>query len=200
MSGSRKQFDWREIHAELERRLAHLDATIEDDAGRVDALLRERSAALAQVPRDRRDQQDLDRAIAFRLGQERYALSLDRAQEVSGLPRVAMVPGAGAAVLGIINWRGDFVFVFDLKVMFGLPADESRIDRRVIVLRGEEPRVALAVDVIEGIVGVEASALQPPDQLRVAHGDLLQGATADAVLVLAEDSLLARISEELRAA
>ena len=200
MSGKRKQFDWRAIHAELERRLAHLDATIEDDTGRVDRLLRERSVALAQAPRDRRDRQDLDRAIAFRLGKERYALSLDSAQEVTALSRVAIVPGASAAIIGITAWRGEFVFVFDLKPMVGLPTDEDGVDRRVIILRGEEPRIALAVDAVDGIVGIESSALQPPDHLRVARAELFRGATADAVLVLAEDNLLARMSEELRAA
>ena len=107
MSGKRKQFDWRAIHAELERRLSHLETTIEDDAGRVEVLLRERSIALAQVPRDRRDELDLNRALVFRLGRERYALSLDRAQEVTALSRVAVVPGASAAILGNhqLAWR-----------------------------------------------------------------------------------------------
>lgn len=200
MNTTRKQFDWRAIHAELERRLSHLETTIEDDADRVEMLLRERSTALAQGPRDRGAGQNLNRALVFRLGRERYALSLDRAQEVSSLSRTAVVPRAGAAILGIVAWRGEFVVVFDLKPMLGLSAEENRSDRRVIVLRGEEPRIALAVDAVEGIVDVEPLALQPPDQLRVGRAELFQGATADAVLVLAEDALLACMSEELQAA
>ncbi len=200
MSGKRKQFDWRAIHAELERRLSHLETTIEDDAGQVEMLLRERSLALAQMPRDRRGERKVNRALVFRLGRERYALSLDRAQEVAGLSRTAVVPGASAAMLGIVGWRGEFVFVFDLKPMFGLSVDEKTVDRRVIVLRGGEPRVALAADAVEGIVPVDTSELQATDQLNIARGDLLKGVTADAVMVLEESSLMGRLTQELRVA
>ena len=200
MSGRRKQFDWQAIHAELERRLARLETTIEDDPARVEALLRERSRALAAMQREPRGSRHLDRALVFRMGRERYALSLDHAQEVTALSRTAVVPNAGAAVVGIVGWRGEFVFVFDLMPMLDLPVGEGRNGRRIIVLRDEEPRIALAADAVEGIVDVEPSALKPPGQLHVRHGAFFRGITTDAVMVLEERHLVARLTEELQAA
>jgi purine-binding chemotaxis protein CheW len=200
MNRARRQFDWQAIHGALERRLSHLGSTIEDDAQRVDALLRERSLALAATPRAGRSRQQLTPTLAFRVGAERFGLPLAHAQEVTGLTRAALLPGAGPSIVGIIAWRGEFVVVFDLASLLGVAPTENSADRRAIILRGEEPRLALAVDAVDEVIHVDPAAMQAPEQLRVRRAELFRGATTDAVLVLAEEPLLARLGKELRAA
>jgi chemotaxis signal transduction protein len=90
--------------------------------------------------------------------------------------------------------------VFDLAAVLGLPATEDRARRRVIVLRGEDPFMALAVDGVDRVIEADLSALQPRQQLQLKRVELFHGATSDAVLVLADDSLRTRLDEELRAA
>ncbi len=69
------------------------------------------------------------------------------------------------------------------------------------MLRGGEQIFALAVDAVEEVVRVDLKALQPPEQLRPKQVALFRGATtADGVMVLAEDALKARLTEELQAA
>ncbi|MEX0852801.1 MAG: chemotaxis protein CheW [Bauldia sp.] len=200
MMRQRKRFDWQAIHAALDRRLSGLGSTIEDDAEAVRDLLRKRSIALAATVRDPRAQNQLTRLLVFRLGEERYALALDCAREVTGLSWSAAIPGAGPGIVGIVNWRGEFAVVFDLAPILGLPASADRAQRRVIVLRGEEPPVGLAVDAVEEIIHIDLTALTAREQLRSKHVELFRGATADAVLVLAEDTLRARLAQELKAA
>lgn len=199
MTGRTSRFDWTAIHSELESRLSHLGATIESDNARVEALLRERAAQLAAVPGDANARKALRRGVVLCLGSERYALAVECAQEVITPSRTAVIPGAGAAMLGIINWRGEFVTVFDLAVLLGLTPAADADQRRIVVLRGEEPRLALAVDGVERIVEFDPAELQPADQLRSQRSDLFKGAT-DALVVLDEDRLLAGLREDLQAA
>jgi purine-binding chemotaxis protein CheW len=197
----RKRFDWEAIHAELDRRLGHFGQTIEDDAARVRELLVARSRSLAAVARDRLGEGGLTRLLVFRLGQERYGLTLDCAREVASLSRAATIPGAGPGLIGVVNWRGEFAVVFDLAPILGRPAGEDRNGRQAIVLSGGEQIFALAVDAVEEVVRVDLEALQPPEQLRPARVELFRGATTtDGVMVLAEDALKARLTEELQAA
>jgi len=199
MSRQRKRFDWQAIHAELNRRVATAGSTVDDDPERVRRLLEERSLALAAVLGDASVRRPLTRLLVFRLGQEQYGLRLDDAREVTGLSRYATIPGAGSGILGIVNWRGEFVVVFDLPSLLGVAVPEDHARRRVIVLRGDQP-MGLAVDSVERTVEVDLTSLQPRDRLRLKRAELFRGATSESVLVFAEDSLRARLDEELRAA
>lgn len=201
MTGKSTRFDWKEIHKELEARLSRLGSTLENDGERVQALLRERTAQLAMVPRDAGAGAALTRAIVLRVGTERYGLAVECAQEVTRLSRSALLPDTGPEILGIINWRGEFVTVFDLALLLGAAAavDDDGA-RRVVVLRGEEPRLALAVDGVEHVLEVNVAELQPADQLRARRAELFAGATADGLVVLDETRLLASLLEDLQAA
>jgi chemotaxis signal transduction protein len=197
----RKRFDWDAIHAELDRRLARAGQAAADDDERVRALLLARSRALAAVAGDRTGDSALTRLLIFRLGDERYGLTLDCAREVTGLTRAAAIPGTGRGLIGIVNWRGEFAVVFDLAPILGRPAGDARDGRQVIVLNGGEQIFALAVDAVEEVARVDLAALQPAEQLRPKQVALFRGATVkDAVMVLAEDALRARLTEELQAA
>ena len=70
----------------------------------------------------------------------------------------------------------------------------------MIVLRDNVPPMALAVDGVEQIVQIDPDLLQPREQLHSARAELFRGATPDSVPVLADDVLIARLAEGLRAA
>ena len=196
-----KRFDWEAIHSELERRLTQVGRRVDDDEERVRALLLARSKALAAVPRAASGDSNLTRLLIFRLGDERYGLALDSTREVVALGHAAAIPGAGPGLVGIVSWRGEFAVVFDLGPILGRPPGENAEGRQAIVLNGDEQTFALAVDAVEEVVRVDLKALQPAEQLRPTQVALFRGATRqDAVMVLAEDALWARLTEELQAA
>jgi chemotaxis signal transduction protein len=200
MTAKRRKFDWTQIHAELERRLSRLGATYENDEARVRALLAERSARLSLVPADQRNLAALTRLLVFRAKTGRYGLALARAHEIAPLTRGATLPGSSAAILGIINWRGEFVTVFDTARLLGRAAQDGASPRYAIVLRGGEPRIALAADSLEGVARLDLAKLQAPDQLSARARDLFRGMSEDAVLVFEDERLQPRLTEELRAA
>jgi chemotaxis signal transduction protein len=192
--------DWRNIHADLDRRLVQLGSTYATDPSRVQALLRERSARLATAPADRRARQSQSRLLVFRTSGERYGLLLENAREICRISRMALLPGSSTAVLGIINWRGEFVTVFDSARLLGLSPGEGNANPYAIVLRDNEPLLALAVGALEGIVRLDLAELQTAGRPGTKHHDLFKGITGDAVLVLEHGRLLGRLKEELHAA
>jgi purine-binding chemotaxis protein CheW len=79
---------------------------------------------------------------------EHYALPVADVLEVAELGDVTPVPGAGAAVLGVRNLRGQVLPVVDLATVFELPS--ANPERIVIAERGGL-RAGLAVDAIDGV-------------------------------------------------
>jgi purine-binding chemotaxis protein CheW len=79
---------------------------------------------------------------------EHYALPVADVLEVAELGEVTPVPGAGAAVLGVRNLRGQVLPVVDLATVFDLPP--AHPERIVIAERGGL-RAGLAVDTVAGV-------------------------------------------------
>ena len=57
--------------------------------------------------------------VRVRVADEHYALPVADVLEVAELGEVTPVPGAGAAVLGVRNLRGQVLPVVDLATVFG---------------------------------------------------------------------------------
>jgi purine-binding chemotaxis protein CheW len=79
---------------------------------------------------------------------EHYALPVADVLEVAELGEVTPVPGAGAALLGVRNLRGQVLPVVDLATVFDLPP--AHPERIVIAERGGL-RAGLAVDTVAGV-------------------------------------------------
>ena len=200
MNEKASKFDWSEIHARLERDMARLGTSIADDSVRTGQSLRARTAQLAAISARAAHTSELLRAIVLRVGQERYALPIDSVHEVTKLASVAVVPGAGNSAVGIINWHGELVMAYGLAPLIGIDADENATGRKVVVLRGGEPGLALVVDSVEHVVEIDVVALQPVDPNASRQADIFRGMTSDALLLIDDARLKARLHEELEAA
>jgi purine-binding chemotaxis protein CheW len=82
--------------------------------------------------------------VQVRVGSERYALPIASVREVAELHTLATVPGAGSAVLGVLNLHGQVVPVFDFAAVVGT-AREGR-PSRIVVAEQRGTLAGLAVD------------------------------------------------------
>ena len=112
--------------------------------------------------------------VRVRVADEHYALAVEDVLEVAELGDVTPVPGAGAAVLGVRNLRGQVLPVVDLATVFELPPAQS--DRIVIAERGGL-RAGLAVDAVAGVEEL------PDASEEVDSPHLVGAALADGALV-----------------
>jgi purine-binding chemotaxis protein CheW len=87
--------------------------------------------------------------VRLRVGRERYAVPIENVLEVAELGALSAVPGAGGAVLGIRNLRGQVLPVFDLARVLAIAGDAPAL--RVVVTEHEDRQAGLAVDEVTDV-------------------------------------------------
>jgi len=106
--------------------------------------------ARAERLRQRKEAEDEDEGIwaaEFSLGNERYALPLDRLQGCQPLKGVSPVPLARQGVVGITRWEGKVVAVFSLSTLLGLKGWRR------------DPAVLLFVSTARSVVGLDCEEI-----------------------------------------
>jgi chemotaxis signal transduction protein len=112
-----------------------------------------------------------------RVAEEHYALPVADVLEVAELGDVTPVPGAGAAVLGVGNLRGQVLPVVDLASLIGLPAGQPA---RMVIAEHGGRRAGLAVDSVDGVEDLP-DASEEIDSRHLAGAALTDGALVGVV-------------------
>jgi len=135
----------------------------DDNAGapRLPAETAEAAGARVEAPRE---------LAVMRAGGRLFAVYADEADSVTEGLRPTPLPGAPAAVLGVVCVRGRMRTVLDPLALFGdarqaapdATTTTTTTPRFVLALRGDE-QLALAVERVERIVEAPPGGLRPPD-------------------------------------
>lgn len=104
--------------------------------------------------------------LTFALGTEEYGLGILKVQEIIGMMTVTRVPRIPDFVRGVINLRGRVIPVVDLRLKFGLEAQEDTERTCIIVVQvmRAENRVTmgLIVDEVSEVLYIETGQIEPP--------------------------------------
>ena len=100
------------------------------------------------------------RLLLFRLGPLLCAAPASLVREVIPADPPVRIPGAAAAVAGLLNVRGTLLVVMDGRRAAGLPESAVAPESVLILDRGDRA-VGLTVDVVEDLIEVEAGSLIP---------------------------------------
>ncbi|MBI5143331.1 MAG: purine-binding chemotaxis protein CheW [Nitrospirae bacterium] len=91
--------------------------------------------------------------VAFRLGNEEYAVRIMEMQEVLMMHEVTWVPRTPSYLMGITSLRGKVIPVIDLREKLRIPGGRGE-DARILVLGcGGEP-IGARVDSISGVIRI----------------------------------------------
>jgi purine-binding chemotaxis protein CheW len=125
--------------------------------------------------------------VRLRVGQEQYALPVDRVLEVAELGDLTPVPGSPSEILGVRNLRGQVIPVLSLATVLGLSAEDPL---RIVVVELGDRRAGLAVDAI-----VDVGDLPDPSE-QVDSPYMVAAALVDGALVgfLDTDAILSTVS------
>jgi chemotaxis signal transduction protein len=86
--------------------------------------------------------------ISLTLNNDYYCISLDYVKEVLKDATITNVPGTPDFIEGIMNLRGDYITVINLKNFLALP-NETTLDKKpVIIIKCNELKLALLIDKI----------------------------------------------------
>ena len=161
--------DWNNIYARLERIREVLDSEENPSPETVARAWSERAKRYAATNEAREDESREagagftagESVLVFRLGGDRYGIPVSSVREVLPGARIAPVPGAPAAVAGLIQVRGEIRPVYDLRQRLQMPAAAPRPandGETVIVLSAAGREFGIRVDSAEEIRAWRADA------------------------------------------
>jgi len=107
----------------------------------------------------------IERAVAFFLGGQRYALPLDRVHEIQQIVAFTEVPEDRSAVVGMVNLRGQVIPAIDMRMLVGLETQEYTLETPMIITDTQGQTVALIVDEVQDVLELPAGCLQEAPSL-----------------------------------
>lgn len=114
-----------------------------------------------------------DRIVVFFLEGQKYALPIDRVQEIQQIVAYTEVPDETGVVLGMVNLRGIVVPLVDLRTLVGLESRAYHLETPMIICRSRGGLVALVVDEVEDVSIMPAGCLQKASRLHALSDRML---------------------------
>jgi purine-binding chemotaxis protein CheW len=116
--------------------------------------------------------------VRVRAGEEHYAISVADVLEVAELGDVTAVPGAGAAVRGVRNLRGQVLPILDLAAALDLAP--TRDAERIVIVERDGRRAGLAVESVESVASLPDAAEEVGSE-HLIGAELVDGALVGVV-------------------
>ena len=113
--------------------------------------------------RSKDDYQEDDemQVVAFRLGNEEYAVDILFVQEIIRLLNTTRVPRSGENIEGVINLRGNIIPIVNLHFEFNLQTSENQEAKRIIVFKLDEFQVGIIVDEVSEVLRIQGQSIEP---------------------------------------
>ncbi|MBN2331534.1 MAG: purine-binding chemotaxis protein CheW [Deltaproteobacteria bacterium] len=103
--------------------------------------------------------------LTFVLAGEEYGLEILKVKEIIGMLDVTAIPRTPDYVKGVINLRGKVIPVIDLRLRFGLPAQDYDERTCIVVMEiaGEDSQMlmGIVVDAIHEVLNISADEIEP---------------------------------------
>lgn len=107
--------------------------------------------------------------LSFRLGEEIFAVNVDKVHKILELQKITEVPKAPDYMKGVINLRGDVLPVVDTRIKFGMTPGEMTKNTSILVVEAnigaETVLLGMLVDAVNSVLKIELEELLPPPSL-----------------------------------
>ncbi len=115
--------------------------------------------------------------IGFKLGGEEYSVPILSVREIINVPEMTRMPRTPEYIEGVANLRGSVVPIVSTRkvVKVNGEADGTGEADRVIVLINGKAAYGILVDGITGVIGIDESAIDPPEKILNGAGDQFVG-------------------------
>jgi purine-binding chemotaxis protein CheW len=125
--------------------------------------------------------------VIFRVADEKYALPIDRVQEIIRYsPPRPLEGGVDGALRGVISLRGSIIPVFDLADRLGLQAAPGG-EAEIVIVEGPDQTIGVIVDDVDEVHAVSEEELVPVP---------VQGSDAFTAIAKLDDALVAIVDAD----
>jgi len=115
----------------------------------------------------------VDQVVAFFLGGQRYALPIEKVQEIQQIVALSEVPEIDEAVVGMVNLRGEVIPVVDGRRLIGLPPEPYTLETPMVICRYRGKLVALVVDEVQDVLDLPEGCLQDAPALHALSARMM---------------------------
>ena len=98
--------------------------------------------------------------ISFNLNKDFYCIALDYVKEVLKDTSITKVPGTPDFIEGIMNLRGDYITVINLRKFLSLPENTITEKKPVIIIKCNELKLALLIDKINELFDYQETSFE----------------------------------------
>jgi len=103
--------------------------------------------------------------LSFNLGDELFAINVDRVLSILELERITKIPEAPKQILGVINHRGKVLPIIDMRIQFGLLETAITVETSIIVLDiiidECQLNLGILVDSVREVLDIEETTMEP---------------------------------------
>jgi purine-binding chemotaxis protein CheW len=100
--------------------------------------------------------------LTFQLMNEQYGVHIETVREINRVGEITPVPKTPEFVKGVMNLRGKIIPVINLRIKFGMTAQEYTRDTCIIVIDSEIGQVGMIVDSVKEVVDLTTLQIEPP--------------------------------------
>ena len=93
--------------------------------------------------------------ISFNLNEDLYCITLDCVKEVLKDTSITPVPGTPNFIEGIMNLRGDYITVINLKNFLNIPQKTTNEKKPVIIVKSNDMEMAFLIDKINELFEIQ---------------------------------------------
>jgi len=106
--------------------------------------------------------------LAFKLGDEEYAIDIQRVQELRGYDAVTRIANCPDFIKGVVNLRGIIVPIVDMRIKFRLGTPTYDQFTVVIVLDIGTRVVGMVVDSVSDVITLGREQIKPAPEMGTA--------------------------------
>ena len=99
--------------------------------------------------------------VAFKLGDEHFAVETEKVQNITDIMGITIVPKAPAYIKGLINLMGNIKSLVDINLLLNVNSDNEQ--QNIIILTVEDEEIGITVDEVEEVLDIEESSIQKMD-------------------------------------
>ena len=115
----------------------------------------------------------IERAVAFFLGGQRYALPLDRVNEIQQIVAFSERLDDQSSVVGMVNLRGSVIPAIDMRRLVGLAPQDYTLETPMIITDTHGQTVALIVDEVQDVLELPEGCLQDAPPLHALSSKMI---------------------------
>lgn len=98
--------------------------------------------------------------VIFELGSEFFGADIAKVESIIKVQPITQLPHAPGFVEGVTNLRGKVLPVIDLRKRFGLPAQQTDKNSRIIVVSVDQIEVGMIVDEVSEVLTVPEGTVE----------------------------------------